>query len=229
MGRDYSSSDLDAFARLTDFGTDASRPRPPASPAAPDEPDTVARYSSADLEQFRALSDPDAVNRPKPPARAERPARSPSPGVGRPAPSTAGAPAAARPSRIAGTSGYKDSDLRLFDGILAKDLRRAGLPPATGRAQSPSVDAVATTEFTTGDLEEFDKLMPVSPDALARAERRPGDPVVSNPEPGAGIDQGRIAETMKIVESDAEHRRERANFALGAGRMKIVFSDTGSR
>jgi hypothetical protein len=34
---------------------------------------------------------------------------------------------------------------------------------------------------------------------------------------------------MKIVEADRERHGEHASFALGAGRMKIVFSDTGTR
>ena len=91
------------------------------------------------------------------------------------------------------------------------------------------VGAPAGIEFTTGDLEEFDKLMPVSPDALAQAGRRQGEQAGADPQPARSIDEDRIVATMKIVEADAERHREHANFALGSGQMKIVFSDTGSR
>ena len=229
MGRDYSSSDLDAFARLTDFGTDASRSRQPVKPAAPDERDSMVRYSSADLEQFQALSDPDAVNRRRPPARAERKAGSPFPRDSKPAPSKATAPAPDRSGRAARASGYNESDLRLFDGILARDLRKAASHQAPGQAQSPIVEANPRVEFTKSDLDEFDKLMMVSPDVLAHAEQRFRDDAGADPQPAARVDESKIVATMKIVEADTERHREHANFALGTGRMKIVFSDTGTR
>ena len=114
----------------------------------------------------------------------------------------------------AGSSGYSESDNRLFNEMMAFDRHR----PATSlenaaREQGPAVGAV---RYSQQDLRAFAKLMPDEP---TDGEHRADEEKLSRT--GRDRDVGHI----RIVDFDKEHAGEREGRRRGNPNIKIRYFD----